>query len=478
MKSKKGDTRGVFKRRRVLMVLIACLFIVANMSTVVVRASGPEVQEQYAKAVDSVKKVIEMANSKNIKPLREKCENSLEPGKTDIKEISAALEAGFYKEIINAKKEVNVIPEDYAAYRNIFLSIISNYEDAIYDSLEDFIKESEKDTKKEHIIIGREISKYFEEEQRSYFSSKLDKLQEGVFNNGNKLVDRARNTKSEADIKEVENYIKEMKEIPQEFFSDEISKFIKQLEESLKRIRNMIKVDKIVNMEGIELQPREGDKNIVDKKTDEQNIEKEKSKKSESSKLSVTLPVPVPKEYDLYLTFQWINEVCKGSPTVETLKNSYAYTKVIGDDRTTVVDMPLVKTKDNREVPVQGQYLIYLVNKETGSVEFIGKNPISINLGIESSTSDDKNKSTLKINTPAKFSGYITHEIKAKYKNRYIKEDILIEAGDTEKKIAEKINDAFKEIPQTYIEKTTMKVKDSELTIETLESEEITHSVQ
>ncbi|MEG0775132.1 hypothetical protein [Clostridium sp.] len=422
-----------------------------------------EIDKLFSDAFNSVKRVIVIGTENGVKPFYFKCEDSLEPGISENKDVVQGVEKGLQIAIYEARTLVDKLPESIVEYKNAFSSILDNYQHPIFEAIANILDTNKDNPIQSDVILGRIIIKDLEPQYKASFSEALDKIQTKLFMSAMELVSVVESTKKEVDLKAAEKAVAELKTIPEEFSSEDINNFVNGLDNKLDDLRkimniyNVTSILKIINMQSAVVTP---DNMVID------------------------LQGAIPEGYSLYCTFQWINTLYNNKPTVQALEASYLKTKIVGDGSTSTVSLPLLYNKDiMTSLPVQSNYLFYFVNNSTKKVEYISKNPIRLNLGLKSTvverTPDEESlsESTMKIDSSAAYTGYITHEVIGKSKSRQVSHNVLINKGDTPSIIITKIKISLDEFSSTYLPNTQCSVEGDELTIKSWESLNITQKI-
>lgn len=437
--------------------LASILFITLNSFQAL--ASVEELNNIFTDAFNSVKKVIEIGNQNNVRPLNVKFENSLDPGVSDVNDVEKAVKEGLQVAINDARGKLDKFPSEMDQYKSTFSAILDNYQASVFEVVQNIIKNCNSNPRQSDIIIGRNIIKDIDKEYKACYSIELDKLQNKILSKAVNLVEIAEKSENIEDFKLAQDYIKDIKLVSHEFYSEDIINFVLDLELRINKDMNYIKVKEIVNMPYFEIYP---------------------------DNMEIELPVAIPEGYRLYITFDWIKDVLRDKPTENELKNSYLYKAVEGDGLTKKVTIPLLYNNVNKKLlPVQGNYLIYLVNKETSNIDYISKNSIRLSLGVESFNTNDKIqsdlgncKTELTIKSKAKYTGYLVHEVISKNKNCNIMHNILVNAEETPEIIADRIRGKFEAVSQRYMSGAVSKSKDGKVTIGSFQSEEIRSSIK
>lgn len=442
-----------FTKKLIYVLLICQLMFLASFSTVTYASEEhSEVDLLFKETFNGVKKVVTLGTENGVKPYFFKVEDSLEVGVSESKNTANAVEKGLQVAIDDTRKLIEKLPGDLLNYKETFSSILDNYQHPIFERIVYIIEENKKLPKQSDVILGRIIIKDLPDVYKAPYSVALDEIQSNIFIEAKKLVEEAEKARTQESIDKAMKMIEEVKAIPKEFSNEDIGKFVNGLENRLTPLKSVLNLDKIVSMPYKEVTP---------------------------DNLNVELPGAIPKGYTLYCTFQWINDYSNGKPTLQTLKASYLSAKVAGDDKIDSISLPLFYNGVTKEsLPVQSNYLIYIVNDRTSKVEYISKNPIRLSLGVDSTTYDTNDgltspSTTLKVKSGAAYTGYITHEIIGENKNIHIKENVLITAGDSSKDIALKIKNAVDKLSSTYLPNTEATVIDNDFTIKSWESSKI-----
>lgn len=441
----------------VVSLLLVVLFTMSSATQVF--ASGDEDNKLREEAFNSVKRVIEIANKNSVKPFKTKFENSLEPGISSNEDVIKAVNDGLQLAINEARDKINKIPNSSAEYKSNLVFMIDNYQTSILYTIDNIIKTNELNPKQSDIILGRVLIKNLIPDFKGAYSGQLDKLQQSILNKANELIIIAEKTKKKEDYQTAEAYIKEIKNMPDELKSADIIKVYTELDFKLNKIKDIDKIERIIKMPSVEIGP---------------------------NKLDIELPEAIPENYDLYITFDWIKSTVDTKLRVDDLKKSYLYNCFEGNGVNKKVSIPMFCNKiQNTTLPVQGNYLLYLVNKSTQTVEYISENPIRLSLGVESTNTKSEyisnegiTKTSLAINSKAKYTGYITHEFTSKNRSIQINHNVLVTEGDTPEVIIEKINKSIKEIFDIYAPWISIDNKENKIIISTYQSEELRSRIQ
>jgi hypothetical protein len=422
-----------------------------------------EVDKLFSEAFNGVKKVIVIGTENEVKPFYFQCEGSLEPGISESEAVAQGVDKGLQLAIYEARVLVDNLPESIVEYKKTFSAILDNYQYAIFERIESIVGDNQEDPVQRDVILGRSIIKNLDSQYKATYSEALDKIQSKLFTNAMELVAAAEATKMEADLVVAEDAIAELKTIPEEFSSEDINTFINDLDNKLSGLKKIIGIYKITSMKKVTNMP---------------------AMEVTPDNVTVDLGVAVPEGYTLYCTFQWINTVYDNKPTVKSLEDSYLKTKVVGDGSTEAISLPLFYNEETgTSLPVQDNYLFYFVNNATSKVEYVSKNPIRLTLGVQGNITEkiqdgsSLSETTMKVNSSAAYSGYITHEIIGKSRNTQVSHSVLINKGDSPLIITMKIKNNLDEFSSTYLPNTQSIVEGDELTIKSWESLEITQKI-
>ncbi len=435
-------------------LLITSTFLSSTIFNGIAHAAEPNVDKLFEDSFKSVKKVVSIATKNGVKPYYFKCEDSLDFGPSTTKNTVNAVKSDLQTAIYDSRKLIDELPKSFLNYKQTFSSILDNFQHPIFERTVAVIESNKENPKQSEVIWGRILIDDLDSIYKAPYSTALDELQGAILTEAEQLVLFAEEIRVEASFNAAKSAIEEIKAIPDEFSSEDILSFVKSLEDRLIPLDKKGILDKIINMPSVEVTPDD---------------------------LDLKLPAAIPEGYTLYVTFEWIKDYCNNKVTISDLKSSYLSSNVIGDGFKDTITLPLYYNKTTEtSLPVQSNYLIYVVNNSTSLVEYVSKNPITLTLGVESSSLDNNPysaESTIKINSGATHTGYITHEILAKDKDRNIKHDVLVVAEDTPADIAKKLKKSTDSIASEYLPNTSSTLKDDEFTIKSSESSKIVQKI-
>lgn len=193
------------------------------------------IDEKYKNAYDAVKQVTKLATDYNVRPSFFKFEGSLEAGTNDSQAVANAASKGLQESITNARSLINALPDSLLNQKQTLSSILDNYENPIYERTVYIISSNKDNPKQADINMARTLIKHANPAYKNSYSSALDELQGKLLNNASKLVDKAVATNNQADIDNAKKAIEDLKTLPAEFSSNEITNFINSLVSKLNK---------------------------------------------------------------------------------------------------------------------------------------------------------------------------------------------------------------------------------------------------